>query len=376
MLVVSRAVIIVFLAVTCLAVITGFRYGVLKPLVETLTETVNSLLTSTLIIRETYTTTLTSTLTVPPATVTSTEIKTETSTETVTSRETYTTTLTKTLTSTFTPSPVTVTTTEIKVESVTETVTNTLTVTEYSSTFTRFFDVYLVREQRWVRVFVEIPPNLVGDYLGYRVPVYAGEEKETYSRLISDAVKQAPIYNLATNLWELAGGDLELYGAYLMQVLHQMTYNYSKAYVEYLGVQPPITTLIENSGVCADYALLYASLLKVVNASFVLVEVKVWDYEANIINGSHLVVGVKLPKPPSLPQEFHSYFLINQGYVGNYSWAVDSETYYIADPTPSGYIFIEEPEGKLIPPTVYYPTFIGEHCWDRIEVVKIFHIEG
>lgn len=355
---VGKATVAITICLIIVAIVS-VGYGVLKPSstvtktytvtlrttkteTRTVTETVISPLTTTITSKETYTITLTSTYTLPPITVTTTEVRTNTVTET---------------------------------ETTTETIVVTTTVTETPSlSITRSFDIHLVRESMWVRVSVEIPPTLVETYLGCRVSVYVGEEEETYSILVDEAVKQAPIFNLALNLWNLAGGDLELYGAYLLQVVNQMTYNYSKVYIEYGGVQPPITTLIENSGVCGDYALLYASLLKAVNVSFVIIKAKVWSYETNIINGSHVMIGVKLSKPPSLPQQYHNHFL-SMGYVGNYSITVDDEVYYIVDPTPPGYTLIEEPKGQLAPPTAYYPAFIGEHIWDKIEIVEIYQVK-
>jgi len=287
---------------------------------------------------------------------------TETVSETLTTTEYSTVTLTSTATQTQTVTSVSTTT---------STVTTTATVSMAS--ITRSFDVHLIVNDTWARVTVEIPQTYIQDYLGRRVTVYVGQEARELRELIEEGASQPPIYNLAVKLWMLARGDTELFTAYALQVLHQMNYNFSKAYVEYGGVQPPLTTLIENSGVCMDFVLLYASLLKAVNVSTAIVFVKVWSDQFNIVNQSHAMVAVKLPIQPKLPQEYHAYF-IKQGYPSAASLIIEKEVYYLADPTPSVCIYVMETQGKPQPPARYYPAFVGEYMWDKIEIEKTIKI--
>ncbi len=348
----TREVSLAFLIIGLL--LGGIAGSTLSP--QRAAETVTKFITTT----SEYTVTMYSTITKPVY-------------STITEERTVTTTLYLTETKTATLTMET-TTTITNTETIIFTSTATVTAAK-PPPITRYFDIHLIKDDVWVRVQVEIPSELVESYSGRRIPVYVGEEEETFNRIVSEAIKQAPIFNLAMSLWELANNDLELYGAYALQVIHQMTYNFSKAYGEEYGVQPPLTTLIENSGICVDYALLYAALLKAVNASTVLVGVKVWNYESGVTNAPHMMVGVKLPNPPSLPQQYHNYFL-NKGYPGDYSITINSKTYYLADATPPSYVFIEEPEGKMLPPENYYPAFIGEHLWDKIEIVKVYHLQN
>jgi len=339
----------------------------LMPNYVTLTTTKTKVVTTTSSVTKTTTST-------KYFTVTTKQIETTTKTKTVTETEvkevTKTLTATKYETRTVT-STVTHTRTVTSVTTATETVTTTTTVKPLS--ITRSFDIHLIINDTWARVAVEIPQTYIEKYLGRRVAVYVRQEAQVLKKLIEEGASQPPIYNLAMELWMLAGGDPELFTAYALEALHQMNYNFSKAYLEYGGVQPPLTTLIENSGVCMDYVLLYASILKAANVSTAIVFVKVWSSQYNIINQSHAMLAVKLPTQPKLPQEYHLYF-IKQGYPSAASLTIEGEIYYLADPTPSVCIYIIEPQGKPQPPARYYPAFVGEYMWDKIEIRKVIKI--
>ncbi len=298
--------------------------------------------------------------------LTKTELKLITLTREVTRTLTTTATKVKLLTTTHTVTKL-LTTTSVT----TKTITTTTTVGTLS--VTRSFDIFLLDNSTWVRVTVEIPLTYVKEYLGKRVVLYVGKESQQLSSLVAEGAKMPPIYNLAMKLWLLAKKNPEVYASYVLQVIHQMNYNFSKAHVQYGGVQPPITTLIENSGVCIDYAVLFASMMKVANVSSAIVYAKVWSSRYGIEGEPHAMVAVKLPTQPQLPQKYHTYF-IERGLPASASVNVEGKIYYLADPTPSYFMYVTEPGGKPEPPTMYYPAFVGEHSWDKVVIEDVYKV--
>ncbi len=322
--------------------------------VTTVTETmVSTVLTPTTIsvpVTTTVTKEVKSTTTVPLVTTTIRE------TETIIS----TTTLERTVTETIV-SPTTVTKTK--------TMTTTITISgELLPPTTRCFDLYEFSSGYWVKTCTSIGP-LPLDVMR-PMPLYRGEESRVLVPLIINGSKDPNIRDLAEKLWELSGGNVELFAHYTLWALYQLSYNKTRSYDYNIGVQYPIYTLYSGSGVCIDYAVLYASILKTENVEIVIILANVTG--DGIVNTPHAMVGVKLSSPPKLPLKYHDKF-------GNVklsdSIVVNGETYYIADPSPPPGVYVFE-NNTLVPPTMVYPAFVGEDVWYEIKLIDVISINN
>jgi len=323
----------------------------LSPRTTTVTETVVSTVLTPTTISMPVTTTITekvsSTVTIPL--VTTTTIKeTETATTTVLLEKT---------------------TTETKTITETKTLTTTITVSGgLLPPTTHCFYLYEFSSGYWVRVCTSVGP-LPLDAMR-PLPLYRGEESRVLIPLVVNGSKDPSIRDLAGKLWELSGGDEELFAHYALWALYQLSYNKTRSYDYNIGVQNPVYTLYSGSGVCIDFAVLYASILKAENIEAVIILANVTG--DGVVNTPHAMVGVKLSSPPKLPLKYHSGF-------GNVklsdSIVVNGEAYYIADPSPPPGVYVFE-NGTLVPPTMVYPAFVGEDLWDEIRLLNIIPIDS
>ncbi len=311
------------------------------------------------------------TISVPVTTTVTREIESTKTTilvTTTTVREIETTTSTTTMERTVTKtvvSPTTVTKTVTK----TVTTTNTVTISgELLPPTTQCFDLYVFNNGYWVKVCTSIGP-LPLDVMR-PIPLYRGEESRVLAPLVVNGSKDPAIRDLAGKLWELSGGDVELFAHYALWALYQLSYNKTRSYDYNIGVQYPVYTLYSGSGVCIDYAVLYASILEAENVETVIILANVTG--DGVTNMPHAMVGVKLPSPPKLPLKYHDRF----GDVKlTDSIIVNGETYYIADPSPPPGVYVFE-NNTLVPPTMVYPAFVGEDVWDSIELIDVIPIRS
>ncbi len=285
-------------------------------------------------------------------------------TTTTTIRETKTivstTTLERTITETLV-SPTTLTKTE--------TTTTTITISgELLPPTTRCFDLYEFDNGYWVRVCTSIGPLPLE--VMRPIPLYRGEESEILVPLVVNGSEDPSIRDLAEKLWELSGGDVELFAHYALWALYQLSYNKTRSYDYNIGVQYPVYTLYSGSGVCIDYAVLYASILESRNIDTVLILANVTGND--VANVPHAMVGVRLPAQPKLPFKYHSGF---ENVKLSDSIIVNGVKYYIADPSPPPGVYVFE-NGTLIPPTMVYPAFVGEDIWSEIKIIDIIFING
>ena len=229
----------------------------------------------------------------------------------------------------------------------------------------RSFSLYLFDTGRLTSFTVEInitdPGQTLIDYQG------AG----TVKAVVYDAARTETIRFIAEVLKSLSHGDDELYANYAIQITRQMRYFYNSSYDD--KVQHPLYTLYLGSGVCIDYALLYASILKAGGLQVAVVIVKTelsieitWG-SSSILFGGHAMVAVRLPHPPRLPSQYHPW----AGACGlplSANITIEGETWYLAEPTPS-----YEPLNLLRLENIY-PTLVGEHNWNRLEVEDIIKL--
>ncbi len=202
--------------------------------------------------------------------------------------------------------------------------------------------------------------------------MYKGRVRETLLRLVDEGASSPVIRDLAYKLWDLAGGDLELFLHYAAWALYQLSYNESKARLLEGSVQHPVYTLYAGSGVCVDYTVLYSSMLKALGISHVIVLANVTGQ--GVVDAPHTLIGVAIPGGVKLPFKYHGYFG-EQGYKLNASIEYNGETYYLVDPTPSPAVFIES-ACELSPPQTVYPAFAGEIVWDKVVVREIIEVKA
>ncbi len=336
-------------------------------------------------------------LPLPTSTVTSTVFSTRTVTSvsmyTVTSTLTRTVSTTVTVRETIVPETKTVTETLTSVVERTRTVTSTSVVTStivYTTTFTatrtetktiivgegvlppstRCFDLYLLDEGYWVRVCTSIAG--LNTSIAKPIPLYRSRVVETILSLVDEGASSPAIRDLAYKLWDLAGGDVELFLHYAAWSLYQLSYNETKARLLEGLVQHPVYTLYAGSGVCVDYTILYSSLLKAVGISHVIVLANVTGQ--GVVDMPHTLIGVELSSGVKLPFKYHGYFG-EHGYKLNASIEYNGRTYYLVDPTPSPVVFIEN-ACRLTPPQSIYPAFAGEIVWDKVVVRKVIEVSG
>lgn len=284
---------------------------------------------------------------------------------------------------------ITVTETSIVEHTVTSTVTSTVSTTvtstatiTMSKTVTvvasegllpqtlRCFDLYVFEEGYWVRVCTSIVG--LNTSIAKPLPLYRGSEEATIEMLVDEGAREPAIRDLASKLWELAGGDVELFTHYVAWSLYQLTYNETRATLSGGSIQHPIYTLYSGSGICIDYAVLYSSILKAIGVDHIVILANVTGQ--GLVNVPHVLVGVKIPSGVKLPYKYHG-FLVDRDYRLNASIEYNGETYYLVDPTPSPVLFVED-TCSLSPPTIVYPAFVGEIPWDEIRVIKIVEVKG
>lgn len=198
--------------------------------------------------------------------------------------------------------------------------------------------------------------------------VYAESSKQTiFQSTIDHAIQHPSIQKIAVSLILRSKGDPELYANYALQITHQMMYNMTKMIDPSRRVQHPVYTLYLSSGICIDYTLLYAAILRAGGLKVAILLVDVYSEDRG--PSSHAMVAVKLPKPPEMPWKIH-YPLYKRQL--NYSYPVleIGVDWYIAEPTPS----VPPPSQSEIPSILLFPAFVGEHNWKNIKIKEIYII--
>ena len=71
------------------------------------------------------------------------------------------------------------------------------------------------------------------------------------------------------------------------------------------------------------------------------------------------------PEFPRLPAQYHYWARVQYGLPLSANITIEGETWYLADPTPS-----DKPLNLLQFKNIY-PTLVGEHTWDRLEIKEI-----
>ncbi|MCD6444117.1 hypothetical protein J7L70_03825 [Candidatus Bathyarchaeota archaeon] len=218
----------------------------------------------------------------------------------------------------------------------------------------RTFSLYIFDKGKLTTFTVEIEIN----HPGRTVRNYYGTE--TIHEIVDDATKTETIQYIAGVLKDLSHGDDEFYANYVIQITKQLKYSSSQMNRTY--VQHPLYTLCTGSGVCIDHVLLCASILKAggLRVAIILAEVKTVG-----TTGNHAMIAIWLPHRPRLPAQYHYWARVQYGLPLSANITIEGETWYLADPTPS-----DKPLNLLQFKNIY-PTLVGEHTWDRLEIKEI-----
>ncbi len=326
------------------------------------------------VVTSTVTETVVSTVLTPttitvPITETTTLTKVLNNTVTIVSTKTFTSVIRETeTTTTTTVHEERVTETSISPTTITVTKTTTITVGEgFLPPTMRCFYLYSFEDTIWVKVCTSVGP--ISTSAMRPIPLYRGKEAEILVPLVVNGSEEPSIRDLADKLWELSGGNVELFAHYALWALYQLSYNKTRTYGYNIGVQYPVYTLYSGSGVCIDYAVLYASILKAKGLDVVLILANVTG--DGVVNAPHAMVGVELGSPPQLPLKYHRVF--NNVKLSD-SIVHDGKSYYIADPSPPPGVYVYD-NGTLVPPTIVYPAFVGEDIWEKIDLIEVIPVD-
>ena len=197
--------------------------------------------------------------------------------------------------------------------------------------------------------------------------LYKGLWKDTIKDIIIKGSNEPEIITLAKWLRKIAGSNDEKFANLAMQVTRFMYYDNIRSAEDFVPTKLPLQTLAEESGICEDYALLYASILRAGGIKVAYISALVNYTKDGIINEKHALVGVPLPVVTA-PYKYHSWW----NGTKSYSFTYNGTKYYVADVTPTEESFYSKAFVTDI--KKYASTFVGEISWDGIKIEDVVPI--
>jgi len=202
--------------------------------------------------------------------------------------------------------------------------------------------------------------------------LYENRYKEIITKMVLSYAEDHHIRELVRIIREISGDDDELFANLALQVTKFMTYY--DANVSY--IKNPAQLLAERTGVCVEFSLLYASILKAGGLKVAIIDAKVTNVERGVYNGSHMMVGVALPRLTA-PFRYHRYFRENYGWPLDANVVVNGVRYFLAEPTSHQELGVHNARNSCILPDQiknFYPSFVGEHTWDEVTLQEVILI--
>jgi len=225
----------------------------------------------------------------------------------------------------------------------------------------RIFTIYNYKTDEYWYAWYKIPAR---DYYHYRFDVSTHTPALLNDRMTQEIVyktvtswqddKGSVIREIASDLWYISKGDLELFVNLAIQLVHQICYNITR-YTKY-----PIETLVEGSGDCDNVAILTASILNAKGLDVVVLLVKADG------NG-HAMLGVNINKPNDL-YDYGRKTAWYYEYNGKKYWLIEATW---GDPGGKNWIDPATPEAYR-----YIGAFVGDNPWNKIEIINVVKIEG
>ncbi len=225
--------------------------------------------------------------------------------------------------------------------------------------FYRLFHAYNYVDGSYWYLWYEVPAP---SYFHYRLDVETHTPATLENRLTGPLIRRAAgswrdeeaavIREVASDLWQIAGGDEELFVNLAIQVTHQLYYNVT------LFTKYPVETLVEGSGDCDNLATFLASVLRAggLDAAVILVKVP---------QGAHAIVGVCLSSPPD------DLYAFGRGPPVYYEY--NGKVYWLIEPTwarmGESWIDPASPAALLIP-----GSLVGDNPWGALEVVEVIEV--
>jgi len=237
----------------------------------------------------------------------------------------------------------------------------------YEVLYYRIFSLYDYKTKSYYYAYYRV---WAFDYLSYRLDPNIHTYASLENRFTADYIKQAvlsykepessAIQEIAYDLYQISGGDPELFANLALQLVHQIYYNVT-GYTKY-----PVETLVEGSGDCDNVAVLLASILAAGGLDTLVLLVEVETPQGV---GGHAMVAVALPSPPD--------DLFQYGRDTYYYYEYMGKKFYLMEatwmkPDSSSYI------SPYLPESLYVPgALVGDNPWgDSISVVEVVYIPG
>lgn len=225
----------------------------------------------------------------------------------------------------------------------------------------RIFTIYNYKTDEYWYAWYKIPAR---DYYHYRFDVSTHTPALLNDRMTQEIVYKtvtswqddegSVIREIASDLWYISKGDLELFVNLAIQLVHQICYNITR-YTKY-----PIETLVEGSGDCDNVAILTASILNAKGLDVVVLLVKA--------DGSgHAMLGVNIDKPNDL---------YDYGRKTAWYYEYNDKKYWLIEATwgdPGGKNWIDPATPEAYK---YIGAFVGDNPWNKIEIINVVKIEG
>lgn len=237
----------------------------------------------------------------------------------------------------------------------------------YEVLYYRIFSLYDYKTRSYYYAYYRV---WAFDYLSYRlnpnIHTYASLENRFTADYIRQAVlsykepESAAIQEIAYDLYQISGGDPELFANLALQLVHQIYYNVT-GYTKY-----PVETLVEGSGDCDNVAVLLASILAAGGLDTLVLLVEVETPQGV---GGHAMVAVALPSPPD--------DLFQYGRDTYYYYEYNGKKFYLMEAT---WMTPDSPDyiSPYLPESLYVPgALVGDNPWgDSINVVEVVYIPG
>ena len=224
----------------------------------------------------------------------------------------------------------------------------------------RHFTLYNYKTRNYYHIWYKI--NAL-DYYKYRFSVETHVPARLKDRLTKEVLVEAVnswkdpessvIREIAYDLIQISGKDLELLANLALQLVHQIYYN-ATDYTKY-----PLETLVEGSGDCDNIAVLLASILRAADMDVIILLVETRG-------NAHAMVGVALPNPPD--------DLLKFGRDSYWYYEYNGERYYLFEATWTrlGEKWINPASPKAFQ---YLGSMVGDNPWgEDLKVVDVVEV--